>query len=543
MTNFTAKILNNAAGALAAQQAVIANTSGNIANVNTPGYARRAVDLQTRVTSSSSGALDVGNGVEVGRILRIADDFVERQLRAATGDAGSARVQNQFLSRIQDLFSLTGDRPTIGSTLTSFFASLNDLKGQPASIELRNNVIAKSEDLINAIHGTYNSLASMQNEANERIATEVQNVNSVTRQIAVLNGLISGREANGNSVAADERDRRDQLLLQLSEKLNVSIVPGDNGQVSVTLDNGFPLVYGSTSRDLEVTNSPTFGTNPPPGLSGQRMSYIVYDYDGTSGQSHANLTPGISGGTIGGLLAIRGQNDNNNGSAFQADGQLVAVASRVEALARNLLTQFNETYRGADRLSGSAGVQASSADLDGNAPALFGFFTFATAPSSNVSGVPSSVDLAASGIDNFASIISLAPTGPRNIATALDLSGGAATPVYTAGDGSNLTNLIAMQSGSRTFAPPFGAYSFTGTYDGAYQEMISKVGNDKSRAEINQRVAESSKTAAQSRRDEVSGVSLDEEFTNLIKFQKAYQASARMIKIGEQLLDEVINLL
>lgn len=540
MTNYSAKILNISVGALNAQQAVIATTSGNIANVNTPGYARRTVDLQTRITSGSGSGLDVGNGVEVGRILRIADEFVERQLRASTTDLGSAQVENQYLSRIQDLFSLTGDRPTIASSLTSFFSSLNDLQGEPASVELRNNVIAKGQDLVNSISDTYNALAGMQDEANQRLSTEVQTVNSLTSQIAGLNGLISARESNGTAVAGDERDQRDQLLNKLSEKLHVSVVPGDNGQVSVTLDNGFPLVYGTNSRNLEVTSTPTFAANPPPGLSSQRMSYIVYDYDGTSAQSHADLTPGITGGTIGGLLAIRGRNDPSNTSAFQADGELVAVASRVEALTRNLLTSFNTQNLGPDR-SAAAGFQASSADLNGNPPSAFGFFTYTGNTGVTATGQPSAADLAASGVDNFSSSLTLAISDPRAIAAGRDLSGGAATAQYAPGDGSNISGLIGLQSQSQTFS--LGSYSFIGTYDAAYQETITNVGSAKSRADVNEKVAASSQTAAQTRRDEVSGVSLDEEFTNLIKFQKAYQASARMIKVGEQLLDEVLQLL
>ncbi len=540
MTNYSAKILNNSVGALNAQQAVIATTSGNIANVNTPGYARRTVDLQTRLTSGSGSGIDVGNGVEVGRILRIADEFVERQLRSATTDLGSAQVENQYLSRIQDLFSLTGDRPTISSSLTSFFSSLNDLQGEPASIELRNNVITRAQDLVNTIGDTYSALASMQDEADQRLATEVQTVNSITTQIATLNGLISARESNGTAVAGDERDRRDQLLNQLAEKLHVTVVPGDNGQVSVTLNNGFPLVYGTNSRDLEVTNQPTFSATPPPGLSSQRMSYIVYDYDGTSAQSHADLTPGITGGTLGGLLAIRGRNDSTNTSAFQADGHLVAVASRVEALTRNLLTTFNAANLGPDRTP-AAGFQASSADLDGNAPSAFGFFSYTGNTGATATGQPTSADLAASGVDNFSSSLVLSVSGPRGIAAGRDLSGGAVTPVYAPGDGSNMAGLLTLQNQSQSFA--LGSYSFTGSYDAAYGETITTVGSAKARAEVNERVAGSSKTAAQTRRDEVSGVSLDEEFTNLIKFQKAYQASARMIKIGEQLLDEVLQLL
>ena len=118
--NFSAKILGNAISSLNAQQAVIANASNNIANVNTEGYSRRKVVLETRSDTSGTG-LSLGNGVQVADVQRVSDEFLENILRETIGEQSSAEMQNGFLERVEALFSLSGGAKTIGSTMTDFF--------------------------------------------------------------------------------------------------------------------------------------------------------------------------------------------------------------------------------------------------------------------------------------------------------------------------------------------------------------------------------------------------------------------------------------
>ncbi|RIL10773.1 MAG: flagellar hook-associated protein FlgK, partial [Proteobacteria bacterium] len=306
MTNFGAKILNNAVSSLAAQQALIANAGNNIANVNTTGYTRRSIELQTRFGGLGTTGIQIGNGVQVGGIRRIADEFLEKLLRESQASRSSYQTQDEFLSRIENLFSLTGDRPTIGSSLTSFYAAINDLSLNPSSIELRSNLIQKAQDLVENIRNTYNTLANLQSEADQRIGVELQTVNSITAQIANLNTLISQREAAGeNIIASDERDARDQLLKELSEKLSFNKVELPDGSVTLTLSNGFALVNGSNSRALSLTTAPSFATSTlPPSLGGGVLGYIVYDYSAGSGTAHVDFTQDLmaGGGSIGGLL-------------------------------------------------------------------------------------------------------------------------------------------------------------------------------------------------------------------------------------------------
>ncbi|NDC38401.1 MAG: hypothetical protein EBZ48_10160 [Proteobacteria bacterium] len=169
---------------------------------------------------------------------------------------------------------------------------------------------------------------------------------------------------------------------------------------------------------------------------------------------------------------------------------------------------------------------------------MFGLFTFSGAPVSTATGLP----VLPGTTDNFASQLQLAFTDPRKVAAARDASGGApAAASYSPGDGRNIKSIADLQDQTNNFI--LGNYSFSGTFSDAYNETITKVGNEKTRAETDVKVATGNLETAQNKRDEVSGVSLDEEFTGLIKFQKAYQAAARMVKVGQDLLDEVIRLI
>lgn len=555
MTNFGAKILNNAVGALNAQQAIIANLGNNIANVNTPGYSRREVSLETNFGRGSGTAINVGNGVRVGSLDRVSDDFIERLLRESQGNFGLNGIQSEFLGRIEGLFNLTGDRLTIGSTLSAFFTSLDDLAANPASIELRANVLERAQDLTSTIRDTYNSLARLQTEADQRLVTEMQTVNSILGQIGQLNGRIQVVEQNGSGPeASDERDQRDLLLGQLAEKIGFNSLELADGTVSISLANGLSLVNGSTVRTLGTTTTPSFASGSlPPSLEGGVLSYIVYDYD-TSGTSpaHVDLTQTLKAGTgsVAGLLALRGYNDSSNTTAFEGDGVITEIASRVEALTRSLLTSFNSTYLGPDRDGGTAGHQPSSGDLDGDTPAVFGFFDFEFGGAKDRGGTPDGLptsgdldDIAANTTTrNFSSILTLAVSNPRDIAAARDASSGPpAAAVYAEGDNRNLLALLDLRTQQQTLSS--GSFSLTATWDQAYVETVTFVGNRSASVSVATSVAQSSLATAQARRDSISAVNLDEEFTRLIQAQKSYEASARMIRVADELLQQILQLI
>jgi flagellar hook-associated protein 1 FlgK len=539
MANYGTKILNNAIGSMTAQQALIANAGNNIANVNTPGYTRRQVDLQTRSEGRNAGnGIQIGSGVEVSEVKRVADTFIDGLLRTASGKMSEANISNDYLNQLQQLFSLDGSGVTIGSAVNDFFSSLNQLSLSPSNMDLRLNVMQRGDDLVTSIGNVFNTTAQIQNDLNNRVVSEVETINTYTKQIANLNELIGQREAAGLS-AIDEQDQRELLFQRLAEKVQYKLVDNKNGMYSVFLENGFPLVNETTSRDLSVSQAPTFaGSTVPPSLSGESLNYIVFDYGGAGQPSHVDLTQTIKAGsgTVGGILQLRGYAAVTNTSAFQADGPLVAVASRIESLTRALLVEVNKTYLG--------GTPGTAGDLNGNSPGPFGLFDFTSSGvKDDGDGIPEYSDLTnpALGIDNFSSILKFGIDDPAAFAAARDLDPAAATTLFQPGDGQNAQALARMQSTSLNFS--VGSFSFKGTFEELYNSTVTYVGNSKNSADVNARVAQQNFNAASNRRDEVSAVSLDEEFANLIKYQKAFQASARMIKTAGDLLDQIVSLI
>jgi flagellar hook-associated protein 1 FlgK len=529
MSGLVSRIMNNAISALSAQQSLIAVTSNNVSNVDTDGYSRRTVELSTREGASSG--LSLGNGVEVSAVTRQTSSFVEEALQETTGELAQYEVEDEYLDRLEGLFSFDDDVTTIGTAVNDFFAAVDDLTLDPSSSELRANFIECANELATAINVTYNEIADLQTEADERIASEVETINSLTAQIAELNGEIRIWESSGD-VAADQRDQRDQLLQKLSEKLSFEQVELDDGTVTISLADGFPLVSGTYSRDLEVTSSPSFTTGGAPSLDGGQLSYIVYDFSDGAGTSQIDLTSTIAegSGTLGGLLSIRGVYESTDTSAFDADGTLVEIATQVEAIARQLLTSVNQEYAG--------GSSTTSGDLNGNTTGVFGLFTFSGATDADSDGVATTADLTASGEDNFASLISVAISSTSEVAAARD-SSTTATPSYPEGDGQNMEALSDLQTQDFTFA--LGSYSLTDTFSGAYNDVVNTVGNERSKASVNLTVASSNYATASQRREEISGVSLDEEFTNLIQYQQAFQAAARLISVAGELIDQIVE--
>jgi flagellar hook-associated protein 1 FlgK len=547
MTNFTAKILGNSTSSMTAQQALLSNASNNIANVNTPGYTRRDISIETQLDPAVvNGYLSIGSGVKLGDIQRLTNAFLESSVRSALSKQGKSEVKNDYLSRVENLFALTGPQNTIGTAMNEFFSSLNQLSLNPSGLDQRLNVMQRAEELVYSIKTTYEQLAKVQDELDVRVSQDVTAINSLTQEIGHLNGVIATREAVGLT-AADERDRRDVVLANLAQKVSFSLLETPNGMVNCTLENGFPLVNQETARALSVTTSPSFAdpATVPNSLSGGILSYVVYDYGTKDSPVHLDLTKVLKNGqgSLGGVLQLRGYADPENTSPFQADGEIVALAARVEMLTRELLTTVNQTYVGADENSLVVGNQSSAGDLNGNTADVFGLFDFEYAglKDADNNGLAMDSDLNASGITTFSRFLKIGFSSPEEFAAALDSNAVNGVTSFSSGDARNAQALADLRNVKFSFA--LDDFSFDGTFDELYNSTVSTLGSLGSASQVELDVAKSSYQAAVSKRDEFSAVSLDEEFANVIKYQKAFQASARMIKTASELLDTIVSLI
>ncbi|MCC6221199.1 MAG: flagellar hook-associated protein FlgK [Deltaproteobacteria bacterium] len=540
-------LLNISKSSLFAQTQAIRVIGDNIANANVEGYSRRRANIETLTTSADANSISLGSGVNVRTISRLVDKFLSSQIHSATSDRAKSEIRDELLSRAEGPFSLEDTVGQIGFQLSEFFSSLDDLSADPANMSLRQNVIEQGASLSQAIQSSYESIASLQREADNRIGLVIGEVNSMTADIAELNTQISTLEISEQEALA-LRDKRDQLLKELSEKLSINSVENGDGTVLVSLSNGFTLVNGSSARALDFTASPSFApvSGYPPGLDNSALRHIVYDYDSSSTTEHIDLTSviGTAGGELGGLLSLRGIQSDTDTSAFDASGDLVLIGARIEAVARDLLVRFNQTYLGpVDEDPVTAGFQASSVDLNGNNPSPFGLFTVAGASDDDADGLPSIADLQAStSFVGYASAISFNISDPANIAAAIDLdtATSGSTPFGDA-DNTNIRNLVAQRNVETNYS--VGAFSATATLEDLYNTTVTYVGSQASSAATNLAINTTREEQVLALQQNTSGVSLDEEFAQLIKFQRAYEGSARMIQVGDNLLQELVRLL
>lgn len=550
------ELLNTSRSSLFSQTQVIRIIGNNVSNVNTEGYSRRKAELVSLGTQNI-GQSNVGAGVDVKGIQRAHDKFVTAELNTRINQESQARVRDELLSRAEQPFQLDGSPGTIGYELSNFFSALEDLSINPSQIPLRSQVITQGQSLTNSINNAYNLTASIQREADSRLQYLVTEVNRVSEEIAGLNEQIIASEV-GVQQNLTLRDQRDEAVRKLSDMIGADVVENSDGSFLIYLENGFTLVNGKVSNQLEFTYTPSDAPvgGFPPGLDGAALGHIVYDFDKGVGEAHINLTERISrgGGEIGGLLQLRGIQSVTDATPFDAVGDLPLLGAQIETITRDLLTRFNSTYLGDldgdgtpdDEDSVAIGHQPVAGDATGTPPDVFGLFNISGIGmvDADANGLPDGTDLAAMSAFNvtvFSDKLQFAFTNPDRLATALDLDAVEASTSFGQGDARNIDNLLALRNDVVAYS--LGNFSANATIDDVYNLSVTYIGGRAATAKNELIVAEDRKALAEELFASASGVSLDEEFANLIAYQKAYEGAARFIRIGDELLDEIINIL
>ena len=450
--------LSTATQSLFAQELELQVTNNNIANANTAGYSREVVNL-SEADPTQSGNLSIGNGVDIEGVQSVQDELLTGRIQQQTSQQSSANAQVSALNEIQTLFPSTGS--SVAGSLSSFFTSLTALSTDPANTADRQTALSSAQTLVQQFNSVASGLSATITTLDTTVGTDVAQINQLITQAASLNQEVVQQKASGQSTGTLS-DQLNQVELQLAGLTNISVVHGSQGD-SISTGNGTPLVLNSQSYALETTTA----------LDGHLQ---VLDANGT------NITSDISGGDLGGTIAVR-------------DTQIPALQSALDTLASQFASKFNT-------------AQTQGFDQNGNAGAAL--FT-----------IPLTVSGSAAGI-------ALVTTDPTAIA-ASSVSGSAAS-----GSNGNLSNLTAIQNA----ALPSG-----GTLDALSSNLVYQVGSLTSDASTQSSSLQLSLTALNDQQGAVSGVSIDEESANLVRFQQAYEAAAKVITTIQSLFETTINMI
>jgi flagellar hook-associated protein 1 FlgK len=294
--------------ALEAFQAAVQVTSNNIANANTPGYARERVNLTTAVPQSNGGT-PIGSGVQVSGIARSFNQTTANQLNSSQSSLGQLNALQSYSSQIDNIIGTTAGG--ISTALQSFYSAWSDVADSPTSTATRQALLGKAQSVASSFQNTGSQLDSLNTDINSRITSDVQQINALGASISTLNKQIVISTSQAGSQPPNELiDQRDQLVSSLSQLTGVSTTLDSNGALNVFVGNGQPLVLQGSTTQL---------TTIPSEFNASQLEI-------STSTSNGNVISGsITSGDLGGLLAARSEVVN---PARNQLGQIAAAFSQ-----------------------------------------------------------------------------------------------------------------------------------------------------------------------------------------------------------------------
>lgn len=359
--------------ALTASQLGINIAGQNIANVNTPGYSRRRVQLMETTQTNLSG-VSTGSGVTIAGVQSFRDNFIQSRIQTETGIAGRLTAHRDSLAPVET--ALQGSESGgLQNALNSFFGSFRDLEASPNSVSLRSLVAQRGVTLSNTFQTTRTRLDGIRHGTDAQLATAVDQVNTLSEGVANLNEQIRSAEAIGTE-ASGLRDQRNELVNQLAELTGAHSSENSDGTVTLTIGEGRALVAGDTAYPLKAESTPPLGltvitmdglptvftdgkiaglqsainetTSQIDALDGLAAAVVDRvntlhtsgtDLDGNPGTNFFNNTPPVTAANISVSAAITGNPRLLVASPLTQPGQSGTVAGEIA----NLLTDPNTT--------------------------------------------------------------------------------------------------------------------------------------------------------------------------------------------------------
>jgi flagellar hook-associated protein 1 len=510
------------------QQTALQVTGNNISNANTPGYSRQRVNfVQTEPYPAASMNRpqipgQMGTGVKADSIQRVREGFLDTQFRGENNKFGYWGARSEALEKMEDIMNEPSDNG-LSKTLDQFWQSLQDLSVNPEDTGARSVVRQRGLAVAETFEHLSNSLTAIKNDLGKQIGVTVKEVNAFSERIAEINKQVSEIEPHGY-LPNDLYDERDQLVDQLSNLVNIEvetvksggdpsriatgiynikIVPNDSSATSVE------LITGSDWNKMSVTpNNGTELEDP----TGDIQSIRLIDSKAllSASASDYTLIP-VSQGKLSGLIESYGYQDTDG----KIEGLYPEMLKELDNLAYSYATQFNEIHKKGFTLAGDL---PSTDNKE--------FFAFdPTITAGNTAGAAKNLKLH----DHIKNLNNIAAS------TAPDESGNGLNALELANVGS--TNFSGLDDPNN----PGTDYPITGTINSFYESLIGKMAVDSQQANRMTANATTLAGSVEQRRQSISGVSLDEEMTNMIQYQHAYNASARNITVIDEMLDKIIN--
>jgi flagellar hook-associated protein 1 FlgK len=554
-----ADILSIAQSGLHAAQAGINTTGQNIANVSTPGYSRQVVEQQPS-PSVQYGLTSVGQGTNVTGINRIYSEFLAVQANTARTTSSNLATQSAEMQPINNL--LTDSSSGLSTAVLSFFNKLQDLSSKPSDTSTRQTVISASQNLVARFNDAQKQLTNVNGGLNLQIKDSVTKINEAASQIASLNQQIAvSQTSRGGSNVNGLLDQRDQVVANLSKQIKLTVNEQD-GNYNVMIGNGVPLVLAFNTYKLETVAS----KNDPTRLN---VSYTP------NGGAEVDVSDVLLGGSLGGIFDFRKNILNPTQNTI---GQIIlAITSDINAVNKtglkangiqggNIFTQPASLATPYTTNTGAGGISIAitNTNLLTNSDYILektgagdsykltrvsdGADVYSNSALATITNAGFSLSISTGAVstgDQFllrptysgASSYSVTAT-ISDIATAAVGTSVQPDPVVTPAPGDN-SNVLAMLAKQTALVMNGGLSSYQDTLGG----LISTVGNKSAELKATSAYAEQWQQSSSIAMENYSGINLEEEAANLLRYQQAYQASGTVLQMARQMFDSILGIM
>lgn len=480
--------------ALFAQRSAMTTTGHNIANANTEGYSRQLAVMKATnalpypATQNDRQPGQVGTGVEVTSITRLREKYLDGQYRTTNSEYGFWEGKANVLGMIEDVMNEPSDNG-LQVTLDRFWQSWQDLTKEPDVLSAREVVLQRALAVTNTMQQMSGSLQSLKADVGEIMNIKVKDVNSIASQIRDLNDQISRLVPHGYS-PNDLYDQRDLLVDQLSKLVSVKETPSPNGMVNISIE-------GTGGESFLLVNG--------------RQEIGTFD----------ESFP-VKKGEIAALRAALGTESEQ--------GDIDRYLGQIDQYATEMAKEINALHR--------QGVNLD--DLKGNVSYENGqrlpFFIDRNWYEANQAlfDPPDYAAISAAGAEMDPKRAGDMMINPLILRDSNKIAA-ASKDSQAFGDGSTATAISKLKF------KPLQGFEDKATLDQFYRYTIAKLGMESQEAQRFMENSDMARNTVEARRQSVSGVSLDEEMANMVKYQHAYNAAARSISAMDEMLDKLIN--
>lgn len=527
--------LNIGRSGMTAAQTAVTTTSHNISNLNTEGYSRQRVNLVTARAESVTGYGQVGTGTLVDSITRIRNTFIDYQYRAQNSALGQSTQRSDFFSQIEQIYNEPSDS-AISNSISEFFNAWQELYKQPANVSNRTAVAEQTKSLTDQINNTYTKIENLEKNAQTLLQSNATDVNSLLDRIKNLNEQIKIVTVAGET-PNDLMDSRDLLIDELSSKFEI--------EVEQTNFNGVNIKY----KDKTLVSA------DKPNDIGARLSYIsdvqdigngkfkvtYYRYGDTTDINNQKTIEIEFNGTAEDLKKSRLvwgdlEGEVSDGSTIKTfNPELGEIAGN-----QNAQEDIKEQMNKLDDLAKALAYSVNAIYMKDSDPKVPFFVNSESNPASEDGITAKNITINPDiynkpGLINTSKAASAAEgaEGDNSRALAIAQLSGMMLSVGNI----NSSNDITFVGNDFTIKNDTNGATLHDYFSNVVDQLGIK-SQEAKRQVTNQTLTLSS---IDDSRQQVAGVSLDEELSYLIQYQHAYNANAKIISTIDELLDVVVN--